>query len=147
MDITATLNRIKEEKANPLYTPHIGCEVQWSDRGEGDPIAAIVTAIERPGVVKLTILRPNAHPGFKNGVQWAKTPAVLANPHDPSRVHNGTWDYAPEVKPPKSHEQLHIRELERREDAAHKQKIEYEKAEAARIEREAAKKKPQPATV
>lgn len=142
LDITATLNQIKAEKAAPLYTPPVSTHVQWFDRGEGAPRAAIVTEIERPGVVKLTVFNPTSGPSFKRGVQWKRSKHVQDHPNDQGKVHNGTWDYPPEEKPPKAHEQFHIAELEKREEAAQKQKVQYDIAEAKRQELLEAKKKP-----
>lgn len=150
LDITAHLDKLKAERGSPVYTPPVGTGLQWFDRGDSEPRAAIVTAIERPGVVTLTVFNPNSGPAFKKGVQWAKSAHVKANPHDQAVFRNGTWDYAPEDKPPRSHEQFHARDIERREEALHKQKAEYDRAEANReaaklLADEEKKKKLQPA--
>lgn len=109
------LDEIKALKANAMPTPPVSSTVQWFERNDDDRCyAAIVTYQEGPGKVKLCILKPNSHPIHKEGVLHRSHPAH-ENPHNTCTMRNGAWDYRPGEVPLKSHRDLHLRELERRE--------------------------------
>jgi hypothetical protein len=111
------LDQIKAQKANPLPTPPVSMTVQWFERNETERCyAAIVTFQEGPGRLKLCILKPNGHPMHKEGVLHRSDP-VHANKHNTATMRNGAWDYRPGEGPLKSHRELHLKELERREAA------------------------------
>jgi len=111
------LDQIKQLKANPLPTPPVSMTVQWFERNETERCyAAIVTFQEGPGRVKLCILKPNGHPMHKEGVAHRSDP-VHAVKHNTATMRNGAWDYRPGEGPLKSHRELHLKELERREAA------------------------------
>ncbi len=111
------LEQIKALKENPMPTPPVGHSVQWFDRNEDDRVyAAIVTQQEGPGKVKLAIFRPNAHVQFKDGVLH-RSHELHKNKHNTITMKNGAWDYLPGQPPLKSHRELHLKELERREAA------------------------------
>jgi hypothetical protein len=109
------LDQIKQLKETPLPTPPVGTWVQWFDRNEDDRVyAACVTMHEGPGKVKLAILKPNAHIVHKDGVLH-RSHELHRNKHNTVTMKNGAWDYIPGQPALKSHRDLHLKELERRE--------------------------------
>lgn len=76
-----------------LPTPQIGTTIWWFDRNNQDnPRAALVTAIEGPGKIKVTIFGPAAMPIHKAGVLHVLSP-IHNNGSNSSTVHNGSWNY------------------------------------------------------
>ena len=132
--IREQLEQLKALKENPLPTPPVGHAVQWFDRNEDDRVyAALVTFQEGPGKVKIAIFRPNAHVQFKDGVLH-RSHELHKNKHNTITMKNGAWDYIPGQTPLKSHREVHLKELERREAAL------------LQVEREQAALQPQAAT-
>jgi hypothetical protein len=117
MTVREQLEKIKQQKASPLPTPPVGTMVVWHDRNEDDRnYAAVVTFVEGVGRVKLAIFKPNAHVIHKEGVLH-RTHEVHENKHSTVTMRNGAWDYVPGQTVPKSHRDLHLRDLEKREAA------------------------------
>jgi hypothetical protein len=113
--IREQLDEIKAQKESPMPTAPIGMTVQWFDRNEDDRCyAALVTFQEGPGKVKLSIIRPNGHIQHRDGVLH-RTHELHKNKHNTITMKNGAWDYIPGQPPLKSHRELHLKELERRE--------------------------------
>lgn len=135
-ELKAQIASLDSQLKNPLPTPHIGCPVLWYPRGrveEENAVAAIVTAVEGPGKVKLTVFKPNAMQEHKNGVHWAKHPAMEGKDFSQAKIHNGVWDYEKNSSPRKSHYDLHTQQLERKREAvleAKRQQLEAEKSKA-----------------
>ena len=101
-----------------LPTPKIGDSVLWYRDGDLNtaPCAAIVTAVEMPGRVKLTVFPANKYPEFYVGVRWARDQGIPAS--SPIRRGHGGWDYA--GSPPKGAYKTFDDDVERREKARDK---------------------------
>lgn len=117
MSYQEQLEYIKAQKATPLPTPPVSATVQWFERNDPERCyAAIVTFHEGPGRLKLCIIKPNGHLMHKEGVLHRSDPVHLVK-HNTATMRNGAWDYRPGEGPLKSHRELHLKELERREAA------------------------------
>ena len=111
------LASLKKQKDNPFPTPPIGWMVQWFDRNRTDECsAALVTNVQGPGKLELTIFKPRHFPIHKQGVLHRSHPSHL-KPSNPNTVTNGSWEYLPMQRPHKAHYELHLAQLEAREDA------------------------------
>lgn len=129
-------------------TPPIGMPIQWFERGLTDsgPKAAIVTQIERPGVVQIAVTSPFAEPRHYKGVRHIK--AAQKQPHDMQTMRSGGWDFVPGLTPPDP-TKLHRDETERKELARMQEeedRVRRQKEEAARLREEAKEEFPQPVT-
>lgn len=134
--MTEQVKQLEEQLKKPLPTPHIGCMVLWYPRGRietENEVAAIVTAIEGPGKVKLTVFKPNAMQEHKQGVHWSGHPAMEGKDFAQARIHNGVWDYETNTNVRKSHYDLHREQLQRKKEAAleaKRQQLDAERAKA-----------------
>lgn len=136
--VQRALDAVDEQAKNPMPTPPIGLHVWWYDRGqrgEGRETAAIVTAIESPGQIQLTIFRPNSIAIHKNGVKHVGDLQHTA-PANPQTVNSGSWDYINNKTPPKEHYDFHKKVLTKRRDGILEH---HEQEEKARLNREALK--------
>lgn len=121
-------------------TPPVGWAVQWFNRGlpDSDPIAAICTAIEEPGRIKLYTTRPNAVPVSINGCYHIGNPRH--EKHTETSQRNGGWDFIPGHKPRDPWE--HVKRDRKRRALAQEQDAQARKrrgeAEQARIAEEKA---------
>ena len=113
-DIKDYLTEEKARLKHPMPTPPIGTMVVWYDRAHYTPEnqkAAIVTAVEGPGRVGLTIFGPRAHPIHKIGVLH-HTHEAHQNRNNVMSQQNGSWSYPDGVKPDKSHLDLHLDQIQ-----------------------------------
>lgn len=127
------LQSIKKQKDNPLPTPPIGASINWFEQNkEGLCYAAIVTGIQGPGKLEITVFKPRHFPIHKQGVLHRSHPAHEGR-SNPATIASGSWDYLPLEKAHKAHFQLHLEHLEKREDAIleeERRRQEHEKAKA-----------------
>ena len=91
---------MSDKEPQVLPTPPIGCPLQYfrDDQSLADPIAAICTRIDGPGMVTLSVYAPNHPMGqTRAGVGWAGDDRRL----DGSRPFrkNGVWNFIDGVKP------------------------------------------------
>lgn len=111
----ATLEQIKQMKQEPWPTAPVGWNVNWFEANESDRCyAAIVTKVEGPAKVALAVLKPNSMIVHKMGVLHRSHP-VHRNKHATETMRNGAWDYLPGTNPLKSHRDVHLKDLEKRE--------------------------------
>jgi hypothetical protein len=138
LDISQQLLAIEHEKENLLPTPSVSTPIQWFLGGHGEAQAAIVSKVESPGKLSVTIFPPNGMPFVKRGVLWKRCEQAVKNPHDPQVHRSGAWDYPLGTNIPKQHLQLHTAMLEQKEKGLIKQKEAYDQAEFNRLEKEKA---------
>lgn len=138
------LYNLDEQLRELLPTPPVGTLVQWFQRGTiaaENARAAIVTAVEEPGRVKLTILPPAGMPIHKQGVFHASHP-IHQQKGNSSTVNNGAWDYRPDDRQNRnsSHWNMHRDKLTQRKEtvekeiASHLESVERKKQLAEREE-------------
>lgn len=102
-------------KKLPLPTPHIGCSVVFWPHGDSkEPVAAIVTKQDGPGVIGLRLLR---HCSQNNdtavGIHYKNSPHLAANPNLLKLKNGGCWDYCEGDTPTSKHGKLHVQEIDR----------------------------------
>lgn len=114
------LRQIDEELKNPLPTPPIGSTVVWYPRAaveEGNRVAAIVTNVEGPGKLTLTVFKPLATPDpTRRGCLHVSHPVHEKRANSVS-INAGAWDYPDDVIPGKSHYDLHVAALNKKRDS------------------------------
>lgn len=113
-DLKDYLAAEKAKLKNPTPTPPVGTVVVWYDRALVKPEnqkAAIVTAVEGPGRLTLTIFGPRAHPIHKIGVLH-HTHECHGNRNNVMSQQNGAWAYPDGVKADKSHLNLHLDQIQ-----------------------------------
>jgi hypothetical protein len=112
VDTTPLMLQIEEtesELASPLPTPPVGTLVVWYDRGvkaADAQRAAIVTKVEGPGKVQLTVFAPNAMPMHKIGSLHISH-SVHEKAHNSVSKNSGGWDYRDGEMIPGEHYDLH----------------------------------------
>ena len=123
INLESTEDLIKElemETKSPLPTPPVGFTVVWYDAARNDPgaeKAAIVTKVEGPGKLVLTIFPPNGMPIFnKKGILHTSHPVHERRGNAVSK-NSGSWDYPAGITVPKSHNDLHLAELNKKIDS------------------------------
>jgi hypothetical protein len=90
-------------------TPPVGYAVNWMEKGKKEnPVAAIVTKTLQPGKVNLTLFPDNGslQRVYIRNVYHAGDPRHEI-PGNPSTVKDGSWEYLPGVRIPKSHYDLY----------------------------------------
>lgn len=111
------LEQIRNERLEPMPTPPVGWSVNWFEANDDDRCyAAIVTRVEGVGKLELVIFKPRHHQIAKQGVLHRSHP-LHKQRHNTITMGNGTWDYLPGQNALKSHKDLHLKELEKREAA------------------------------
>ena len=128
------IKKLKEAMENPLPTPPVSYLVHWYPQGKienDNRIAAIVTKIEGPGKLTLTMFPPSSMPVHKVGVHHTTHPAVERQAEH-VRIHNGVWEYIPGTQIPKSHREVHLDELNRRKETILESERQHREAVAAR---------------
>lgn len=117
---TAQLKELEEQLKAPWPTPPVGTFVQWFNRNDvADPgavCAAVVTKVDGPAKVCLTIFPPNGMPKHKVGVYFTGHP-VHENKVNAQTDRNGSWGYPPEVTVAPGHYKLHTDSLNIRKQA------------------------------
>lgn len=112
IDIEPLLSQIDDtenEMLYPLPTPPVGTMIVWYDRGQkidGSQRAAIVTKVEGPGKLQLTVFAPNAMPTHKIGSLHISHP-VHTKAHNSVSKNNGGWDYRDGDDIPDTHYEAH----------------------------------------
>ncbi|WP_175517210.1 hypothetical protein [Planctomicrobium piriforme] len=102
---------------SPLPTPPISTSVVWYAKGKVESEnqqAAIVTKIEAPGRVTLTILPPRGMPIHKQGVYYKDDPIMQGTSPLSVKQQCGVWAYPDGKSPAKAHYVYHERLLARR---------------------------------
>ena len=136
---------MKTEKSSPEYesymvTPPIGWPVHWYNRANRDsePIAAICTAVEEPGRIKLYTTPPNSVPVSINGCYQMSNPRH--EQHQDTTQRNGGWEFIPGLRPQDPYRHIkadrHRRDRARQQDA--EARLRREQAEKARVAEEKA---------
>jgi hypothetical protein len=121
--ISATEKRINElelEMKHPLPTPPVGTPVVWYDRAqvsEEAQRAAIVTRVEGPGKVTLTIFPPNGMPLYNKKGTLHVSHEIHDRRGNAVSKNSGSWDYTSRTSRPKSHNELHIAEIQKKIDS------------------------------
>jgi hypothetical protein len=116
--ITQQIERVESELKSPYPTPPIGTLVVWYDKGDissDNQRAAIVTQVEGPGKISVTVFPPRAMPAHKKGVTHVTDP-MHEKRHNSVTVMSGAWDYPDHVAAPKSHLSFHIASLEKKKE-------------------------------
>ena len=117
--IEDAISSLDRDMKSPIPTPPVGTMVIWYDRAEvrpGAEIAAMVTAVESPGKLKLVAFRPQGMPEHKRGVLHISDP-IHENRHNAVSRHAGGWSYPHGVSVPKDHYQPHLEVLKARKDS------------------------------
>ena len=111
------LEQVQAQKSSPLPTPPIGWQVNWFEQNKPDLCyAAVVTAVQAPGKLELTVFKPRHFPIHKQGVLHRSHPAHEGRAN-PATISSGSWDYLPSQRAHKAHYEMHVSQLERREQA------------------------------
>lgn len=100
---------------NPLPTPPVGTTVVWYDRAEAKPesqIAGLVTKVEGPGKVTLTVFRAQGMPDPTRRGCLHISHSVHEQRHNAVSRNSGAWDYPDGVSIPKAHYTPHLDLLE-----------------------------------
>lgn len=138
--ITEQLEKVEAEIKSPLPTPPVGTPVVWYPRATLDrdnQIAAIVTKVEGPGKLTLTVFRPQSMPdATRRGCLHVSHP-IHENRHNSVSQNSGAWDYPEGVTIPKSHRDLHLEQLQRKRDS-----IQDQLSEATEIAKKQSGQKP-----
>jgi len=105
--IKAIQDRIEEltrEIKNPLPTPPVGSTVVWYNRADKNtaPYAAIVTGIDEPGRIKITMFPPNGFFKTAQGVHYIEHP-MHSQKNNHVSEQSGAWAYPAGVSIPKDH--------------------------------------------
>lgn len=122
-DMTKILKDLEVENQNKFPTPPVGESVTWYRAGDPNvPLAAIVTKIEGPGRVALTVFSYRSHPGYVEGVFYHEHP-IHAIKGNPTTHRCGYFTYPGELlpagkKPHASHYSLHQADINRRKAEA-----------------------------
>ena len=121
--IQEQIDKINASLKNPLPTPPVGTPVVWYDRAErkeDGEIAALVTKVEGPGKVTVTVFRPQGMPDpTRRGCLHMSHPTHEQRHNAVSR-NSGGWDYPIGSRAPKDHLALHTEQLNMRKDALQK---------------------------
>ncbi len=129
-DNTKLLQALKEEKERVLPTPPIGHSVQWFEAGNTkNPFAAVVTQVEGPGRVELTVFKARSSLIYKQGVLHV-TAEEHKVPGNPTTVRCGSWDY-PLGKYPREHSDFHLQDIAKRYAEAERTHVPTPKPEKA----------------
>jgi hypothetical protein len=115
----ALLAAVEAEIASPMPTPPVGTMVIWYDRADtrpGGERAAVVTKIEEPGKLTLTIFPPNSMPIHKQGCLHISNPIHERKSNAVSR-NSGAWDYLDFTDIPKVHYEPHLKRLGKKRDS------------------------------
>jgi hypothetical protein len=124
---------LEKDRERLQPTPPIGTPVQWYQGGEkAAAYAALVTGIEGPGRLKLVIFPINQFHQHKLAVHHVSH-QVHDKPGNSTTKNSGSWDYAPGVKFPHGHYELHEAELNKREANLKAQDEAAKKAEEAAL--------------
>jgi len=100
-----------------LPTPPVGASVQWFARNDDNAVhAAIVTAVESPGRVKLDVFPPGREMIRHQGV-WHRSSPTHDRPNNPVTERSGAWDYLPFQNIPQHHYEMHRIEREKADEA------------------------------
>ena len=109
----AKLEEIELKIRNPLPTPPIGTPVVWYPHArvvKGAEVAALVTGIEGPGRLKITVFVPNGMPVPKQACHHVTDPVHEKRNNSISKT-SGAWDYIEGTKTPKADFQFHLEHL------------------------------------
>ncbi len=93
----------RDPNAMPAFrNPPVGTMVHWYPHAdvatdEDRICAAMVTGIEGPGIVALTVYARNAAPVYKQGVRHVSDPFHIGKKENTMR--SGGWDYIPDYVP------------------------------------------------
>lgn len=134
---------VEEEMKSPHPTPPVGTSVLWYDRAdtrEGSERAAVVTKVEGPGRVTLTIFPPNSMTIHKQGCLYIKDP-IHEQRHNSVSRNSGAWDYLPQTKIPSEHYGIHLERLSRKKESLELQVAQAEEIRDAQNGKVDAKKK------
>lgn len=128
-DMTKILEELDVESKNMYPTPPLGETVTWYQAGDKDaPRAAIVTAIEGPGRVAITVFGLRSHPSYMQGVLHHSHPMHKIK-GNPTTSRCGYFTYPGELDPqgkkaPASHYHFHQMDIAaRRADAKSKHEL------------------------
>jgi hypothetical protein len=90
-----------DSEIQKFRNPPIGTIVHWFPRANPDDIASmapgIITAIEGPGIVSMTVFRRAASPLFIYGARHVSDPFHIDKRE--STMRNGGWDFIPAYRP------------------------------------------------
>lgn len=110
---TARLKELDELEADPLPTPNVGETVIWYRAGKVDRdnmAPAIVTGVDGPGQLTLTVLAPMRFVEHKKGVLHTSHRMHKVR-HNSITVDTGSWDYRDGQKATKDHYALHLEQI------------------------------------
>jgi hypothetical protein len=122
-DMTKLLKELEDEDQRRMPTPPLGESVTWYENGDKHaPRAAIVTAIEGPGKVALTVFKLRSHPSYVQGVFHVSHP-IHNEKGNPTTQRCGYFTYPGETedkgkKAPGFHYDFHQRDIARRRQDA-----------------------------
>ena len=136
--------KIDEELANPLPTPPVASMVVWYPRADIDPenqIAGIVTKVEGPGKLTLTVFRPQGMADATRRGCLHIEHSIHENRHNAVSQNSGAWEYPDWVEIPDSHYDLHRDQLMKKKESVQKQIAEAEEV-SKKQETAAEQKKP-----
>ena len=122
--IKEQLEKVKAEIKSPLPTPPVGFTVVWYPRAvqeEDNQVAGIVTKVEGPGKVTLTVFRPQGMPDATRRGCLHVTHPVHEKRANSVSVNAGSWDYIPGENIPKSHYERHLEALYVKQESLEKQ--------------------------
>lgn len=118
------ISAVEAEIKSPLPTPPVGTLVVWYPRAARaieNQIAGIVTRVEGPGKITLTVFRPQGVPELNHrGCLFVDHPIHEKRANSVS-VNSGSWEYPELVKPDKSHFDLHLAVLNKKRDSLKEQ--------------------------
>lgn len=135
MDNSEAIKRLKDQMQDLLPTPPVGWSVQWLERNnEQNPRGAMVTRVEGPGRIELTVFGPRAVPSHKQGVYHVDAP--IHEDRNAGTLRNGSWRYLPGTRAPKEHYDLHREDLERQIKLFEDQQRRWDEAKAAKEAKE-----------
>lgn len=129
-------NKTPEKTSAPkqvfLPTPEIGQTVQWFPKADvtNGARSAIVTSIEAPGRVSITIWAKNGEVIFLEGVRHLSDDIHTKNPHNQTTENYGGWDFIPKKDP----YEFAMKEADRREQMLEAERQQRERAAKKRAE-------------